>query len=637
MAAPGLAEARNAYGHIEAESYDNSAWVEHTSRYVSDADVLRYRNVDFATASSSLVRFRIAVAPSIAGQRIQVRRDSQNGPILGTLKTVSTGSNSKYAVQSLKITKVSGKRIIFLTFPDSLPFGRLDFFTFVKDSAPAPTPTPTPTPTPKPTPIATPTPVATPTPRPPTPTPIATPAPTPTPPPAAGCPAGSISVAAGSNIQQAVNAAASGASFCLRSGLHRMQSVVPKSGQKFYGETGAVMNGSRLLTSFSKVGANWVASGQTQQGERIADGECDEGRPRCAYPEMLYIDDRPLEHVSSLSQVTAGKFYFDYAADKIYFADDPTGHKVETSVTPFAFSADVANVTVQGLIIEKYAASLQSCAIQGHEGWIVQNNELKLNYGVGACVGSNGRILNSNIHDNGEMGFACDGDDVLIEGNEIARNGFFSGIDVAWEGGGSKCVLSNRLVVRGNYSHDNKGYGLWTDIDNINTVYENNRVENNSAAGISHEISYKAVIRNNTLKGNGHGSHTWLWGAGIQIQDSQDVEVYGNRVENSAKGGNGIAIIQQGRGTGTHGVYGSFRNYVHDNTIILQASWGSTGQISDDENNDLSNAGNRFDANKYHVLDLSDDSFGNGYEFLTWSQFRAHGQEANGVITTAAP
>src|SRR6185312_15487892 len=116
--------------------------------------------------------------------------------------------------------------------------------------------------------------------------------------------------------------------------------------------------------------------------------------------------------------------------------------------------------------------------------------------------GDSSVIRRNFIHDNGEMGIACVGRDILIAGNEIAGNGFFAGLDPDWEGGGGKCALTDGLVFRGNYSHDNNSYGFWTDIDNINTLYEDNRIEHNANGGISHEISYAATIRNNTLKGN---------------------------------------------------------------------------------------------------------------------------------------
>ena len=62
--------------------------------------------------------------------------------------------------------------------------------------------------------------------------------------------------------------------------------------------------------------------------------------------------------------------------------------------------------------------------------------------------------------------------------------------------------------------HDNDGPGLWCDIECRNVVYENNLVENNQHIGIFHEISFKAVIRNNVVRHNGSGNEA---GSGAPI------------------------------------------------------------------------------------------------------------------------
>ena len=58
------------------------------------------------------------------------------------------------------------------------------------------------------------------------------------------------------------------------------------------------------------------------------------------------------------------------------------------------------------------------------------------------------------------MGLGGTGNNILVQGNEIAKNGFWSGIDPLWEGGGFKFTETGDLVVRGNYAHDNKGAGM---------------------------------------------------------------------------------------------------------------------------------------------------------------------------------
>lgn len=436
------------------------------------------------------------------------------------------------------------------------------------------------------------------------------------------CPQGSIRLMPGDDLAAAVRNAEPDARFCILKGEHRLQSIVPRRGQSFVGEPGTVLNGSRLLKDFSRDGDLWVVGGQTQQGERLQTEECLPDRPRCSYPESVFIDDRPLIAVETKAKVEPGTFFFDYDADRIYLADDPTGAKVEASVAPFAFSGDASGVTVEGLRVEKYATPIQRAAIAGGEGWTVRDNEVRLNYALGVSVGSRGKILGNRIGDNGEMGIGCVGDDILIEANEISGNGFFAGLDPAWEGGGGKCAVTRRLVVRGNYSHDNNAYGFWTDIDNIDTLYEGNRIEDNANGGISHEISYRAVIRNNTFKGNGWAFDVWLWGGTIQIQNSRDVEVYGNEIEIGRRG-NGICLIQQKRGRGRYGPYVTVRNDVHDNRITsLFRDRGASGAIADHDPKGLRDGRNRFDRNVYRGVSSLDDHWAWIDGFYDWETYR---------------
>ena len=85
---------------------------------------------------------------------------------------------------------------------------------------------------------------------------------------------------------------------------------------------------------------------------------------------------------------------------------------------------------------------------------------------------------------------------------EIAFNNY-AGYKADWEAGGTKFWATTGLVVRNSCVHHNAGPGLWTDYDNIDTLYEGNIVFSNANDGIKHEISYDAIIRDNIVAGNG--------------------------------------------------------------------------------------------------------------------------------------
>ena len=272
---------------------------------------------------------------------------------------------------------------------------------------------------------------------------------------------------------------------------------------------------------------------------------------------------------------------------------------------------------------------IQDGAIRGDQGWTIRDNEVRLNYAVGITAHDGSQIIGNYVHDNGQMGLGGYGNNILVQGNELATNGFWSGIDPFWEAGGFKFADTDNLVVRGNYAHDNNGTGMWTDINNIHTLYEDNVVVHNTINGISHEISYDAIIRNNTLVGNGYGdTRGWGWGAEINIQNSQNVQVYGNRVEMTG-GGNGIVLIQQNRGSGTYGTYTTTGNQIHDNTIVDHDGHGSIGGFADYNQSGMLNGGNTWSNNQYFMSDGGGRFQWGGSK--TFAQFKTAAHETGSI------
>jgi parallel beta-helix repeat protein len=438
----------------------------------------------------------------------------------------------------------------------------------------------------------------------------------------------------GQDIQAKVNSYPGGTTFQIKAGVHRLQSIVPKSGNSFVGEAGAILSGARRLTTFTKSGGYWIATGQTQQGtiRPISRDFCLPLRPGCFYPEQLFINDVLLQHVTSLGAVAPGKWYFDYGADKIYIADDPTGKKVETSVKAFAFKGYASNVTISGLTVEKYATPPSEGTIDGAQGadWVVKDNEVRWNHGRGIKAGDRMQILRNNVHHQGQTGIAGAGNNILVQENEIAYNNT-AGFTTGWEAGGSKFFLTNGLIVRGNFSHHNGGGGIHCDIDCINTLIENNRVEDNHWRGIFYEISYKATIRNNTSRRNGFklpGMVGACDGAGILVSNSRDVEVYGNTVENNRTG---IGAYESDRGSGKYGVHDLVNFYVHDNTVVQP-----TGRAAGVTQNIGSNAvftsqNNKFSSNTYD-LGASARYFRWMNSDRTTPEWKNYGQDVNGTF-----
>jgi hypothetical protein len=236
----------------------------------------------------------------------------------------------------------------------------------------------------------------------------------------------------GDNIQAIVDAHPAATTYRFSAGTFRLQQITPKSGDVFVGaghgmdsSSATILTGSRVLEGFERDATTglYVATNQTQRGQ--VHGECSTAFPKCGHPEDLFFDRRPLRHVSNASAITNGSWFFDYDLQRILFADDPSGHVVETSVARRAFGSPVAeNVTIANLSVMQYAIPAQMGAIGDQSvgaGWRVHDIVAVLNHGAGVHL-SSGTISRSNISENGQQGVSCTGSSCLVADNEIAFN-----------------------------------------------------------------------------------------------------------------------------------------------------------------------------------------------------------------------
>jgi hypothetical protein len=370
------------------------------------------------------------------------------------------------------------------------------------------TPTTTTTATPTTTPPAAPTPTTqTPTAKPSQSSTAPTPGATTPASPAASClSGGGVAIGVGDDAQSVVNAHGAGTTYIVKAGTHlRNFSVQPKSGDRFCGEQGAVLDGGRSLVS--------------------------------------------------------------------------------------AFSGGATNVTLDSMTVREYDPGWQGAAIQPQpraSGWVVRNVSALHNGWAGLLVADGMKILGGHYNDNDQLGIGgnaatgilldgLDGDAETMDGPELARNHTLHAA-CEWEAGGMKWDVG-QVTVRNAYVHDNDCRGLWADINAHGALIEHNLIENNFREGVFYEISQDAVIRYNNVNGNGHAANGWYWDAGILVNASFNVEVYGNRLAGNY---NGITGVQQDRPDSTppEHLLNNFHSY--DNLICATGGGGHpTGVVAD--------------------------------------------------------
>jgi hypothetical protein len=441
----------------------------------------------------------------------------------------------------------------------------------------------------------------------------------------------------GDDWQAKVNSAGAGTVFTIAAGVHRLQTVTPKSGQQFVGEPGAIMSGAKLLTGWVQSGAVWYVGGQTQEFAHNV-GVCASGTA-CQYPEDVYRDDVLLHRELSLGAVGPGDFYFDYAADRIYVGDAPTGHQLEAAATEYAFNGTPqgvgSNVTIRGLVIEKYATPAQYGAVGRTfmgTGWVVRDNEIRYNHGLGLHTGNSIVVAKNNLHHNGQLGLGGAGRDQRVDSNTVAYNNT-AGFAPGWEAGGFKWAAGvANSIARGNFVHHNKGIGMWCDGYCDAVTYTGNRIEDNDWDGIQYEISYRVTITNNVIARNGLLQPNADEGAGIMISNSGGTgsEVSGNTLVGNK---NGIILLQADRGSGPQGPYVTQNVSVHDNTVTLgpRAVHGAVQYAGDGSLWTTRN--NHFEHNTYNLQTADLAPFAWAGAHRSESQWRAYGNDDTGSFS----
>ncbi len=192
----------------------------------------------------------------------------------------------------------------------------------------------------------------------------------------------------------------------------------------------------------------------------------------------------------------------------------------------------------------------------------------------------------------------------------------------------SSISLSNQVTVRSCHSHHNGGPGIWFDGDNRGSVISDNVVEQNTHAGIMYEISLSALITGNTAVGNGT-VHKGVYGAGILVLSSSDVEIANNTVTGNSEG---ILAHQEDRGSGAFGVYEVKNLWVHDNTVTQPV--GYSGMLNFMGNNAmLYSLNNRFDNNHYDVRGNATPFYPGSLSGTTIAAWQALGQDVHSTFT----
>jgi hypothetical protein len=183
----------------------------------------------------------------------------------------------------------------------------------------------------------------------------------------------------------------------------------------------------------------------------------------------------------------------------------------------YAFGGYATGVTVSYLTVINFGTlgGNDDQGVVNHNSspqWTITHSTISGNAGAGAMVGTGDKVEYNCLEDNQQYGFNAYSPvnvaNIVISHNEIAGNDTYN-----WEKrqpgcgctGGGKFWDVDGAVVTDNWVHGNHSVGLWADTDNRGFDIEGNYIADNYGTGLTYEISYNALIKNNTFARNGLG------------------------------------------------------------------------------------------------------------------------------------
>jgi hypothetical protein len=185
----------------------------------------------------------------------------------------------------------------------------------------------------------------------------------------------------------------------------------------------------------------------------------------------------------------------------------------------YAFTQHATGVTIEYLTIQHFGKRKENIdeGVVNHDAgdrWTIRFNTVTHNAGAGIFIGSHNVVDTNCITQNGQYGFSMykppvkHGSsivDVTLSHNEISYN---NADDIERVTGGCGCTGGGKFwdvksaKVVNNWVHHNRSVGLWADTNDIGFRFEGNYISDNDSEGIFYEISYNAVIRDNTFLRN---------------------------------------------------------------------------------------------------------------------------------------
>ncbi|WP_067483431.1 right-handed parallel beta-helix repeat-containing protein [Actinomadura hibisca] len=356
-------------------------------------------------------------------------------------------------------------------------------------------------------------------------------------------------------VGRAIAKARSNATIVLRGGVYHETVTVPGGKrltiQAHPGEA-VWFDGSSPVTRWAARDGRWVSDGWTARFDASptytagAKASADDDfrfvspqYPMAAHPDQVWVDGVAQRQVGSRDQVGHGAFYVDEGARQLVLGDDPTGKDVRASTLSEAITVRGAGSTLRGLGVRRYATSLpQMGSVKiAAPGVTVEHVAITDSATTGLSVLAAGaRIRHVTTARAGMLGIHGNhADDLRVEHSRSARNNL-ERFKYAPVSGGIKITRSRKVAVTNTVAADNLGKGVWMDESVYDITLTADRIVRNADHGVSLELSAKALVAGNVIRGNG--------GDGLRLNGTSDAQIWNNTL---AKNGRTLHLVQDSR------------------------------------------------------------------------------------------
>jgi len=362
----------------------------------------------------------------------------------------------------------------------------------------------------------------------------------------------------------AINRATNGATIVLRRGTYHEEVMIP-AGKRLtiqrYGEETVWLDGSVPVTDWQRSGDVWYRAGWTAEFNssptfswNAPDNTqpnwrwVDPGYPMAAHPDQVWFDGKAQSQVGSLGQVGPGKFYVDYAANRLYVGSNPSGRSVRASTIAKAMTIRASGTVIRGLRVHRYAPSVPhfgAVTVEARDVRI-ERSQFEDNATIGLSVVAHGASLTRvAARRNGLLGIhstLADGlrlKKVRVESNNTER---FNHAPVA---GGMKIGRTRGVRIRGSSFVNNNGTGFWADESSYDIMLNNVSSIGNQSHGVSLEISTKAIVVDSVFLRNRE--------FGIKVNNTSQVEIWNSTFDGNDRSINVVQDPRSSTDAGTRG------------------------------------------------------------------------------------